>query len=51
MQGFDLSFWGFCWKKGKTNFGFGDEARFLQSSGRGKIGSSFDALDLNECMD
>ena len=46
MQGFDLIVLGvFCGKKGKANFGSGDEARFLQSSGRGKIGSSFDALD------
>lgn len=45
MQGFDLIFGGFCWKKGKGKFGSGDEAKFLQSSDWCKIGSIFDALD------
>ena len=45
MQGFDLSFGGFCWKNGKGKFESGDEAKFLQSSSWGEVGSSFDALD------
>ena len=44
MQGFDLIFGGFCWKKGKGKFGSMDEAKLLQSSGWGKVGSSFDDL-------
>ena len=31
IGGFDFDFLGFCWKKGKDNFGLGDEAKFLQS--------------------
>ena len=38
-------FGGFLLEKGKGKFGSGDEAKFLQSSGWGKVGSSFDALD------
>ena len=44
MQGFDLIFWELCWNQGKGKFGFGDEAKFLQSSSWGNVGSSFDAL-------
>ena len=29
IGGFDFDFLGFCWKKGKDNFGLGDEAKFL----------------------
>jgi len=51
VKSYDLSFWGFCWKKEQANFASEDEARFLQRSGRGKLGNSFDALDLNEWVD
>ena len=37
-------FWGFLLEKGKGKFGSGDEAKFLQSSSWGKVGSSFDAF-------
>ena len=40
-----MIFWGFCWRKGKGNFGLGDEAKFLQSSSWGKKGNDFDVLD------
>ena len=45
IGGFDLNFLGFCWKKGKDNFGLGDEAKFLQSSSLGREGNEFDLLD------
>ena len=49
IGGFDFDFLGFCWKKGKDNFGLGDEANFLQSSSWGEEGSGFDVLDqMNE---
>ena len=44
IGGFDFDFLGFCWKKGKGNFGLGDEAKFLQSSSRGEEGNDFDVL-------
>ena len=40
-----MIFWGFCWKKGKNNFGLGDEAKFLQSSSWGREGNGYDVLD------
>ena len=42
---FDFDFLGFFWKKGKDNFGLGDEAKFLQSSSWGEEGNRFDVLD------
>ena len=35
----------FVEKKGKTIFGLGDEAKFLQNSSWGEVGSGFDVLD------
>lgn len=40
-----IDFWGLLLEKGKGKFRSRDEAKFLQSSGWGKVGSSFDALD------
>ena len=51
MQGFDLIFGTFCWNQGKGKFGSKDEAKFLQSFGWGKVGSSFDAFRLNEWIE
>lgn len=45
MQGFNLSFLGVLLEKWKGKFGYGDEAKFLHSSGWGKVGSIFDSLD------
>ena len=46
IGGFDFDFFlAFCWKKGKDNFGLGDEAKFLQSSSWGREGNDFDVLD------
>ena len=45
IGGFVLIFWGFVGKKGKDNFGLGDEAKFLQSSSWGEEGNDFDVLD------
>ena len=46
IGGFDFDFLGFCWKKGKDNFGLGDEAKFLQSSSWGRESNDLDVLDL-----
>jgi len=45
VQGFDLIFLELCWNLGQGKFGSRDKAKFLQSSGWGKLGSNFDALD------
>ena len=36
---------GFRWRNGKTNFGFGDKVRPLQSSSWGEVGDDLDALN------
>ena len=46
IGGFDFDFFlDFVGKKGKDNFGLGDEAKFLQSSSWGREGNEFDVLD------
>ena len=45
IKEFGMIFEGFCWKKGKTIFGLGDEAKFLQSSSWGREGNDFDVSD------
>jgi len=46
VEGFVLSFFlEVLLEKGKGKFGSRNEANFLQSSGWGKVGSSFDAFD------
>ena len=45
IGGFDFDFYGVLLEKGKNNFWLGDEAKFLQSSSWGEVGSGFDVLD------